>query len=127
LRLLASAIASGKAHVAATDGSNPKENPSAWGWRDHNLQSLPQGRRVGWIEGDHLYLQPDSAYAVAQSLAVEQGESLTTAKQTLWKRLRERGLLASMDVKRQRLTIRRTVDGKRREVLHLQASSLFDR
>src|SRR5262249_14619192 len=56
LRLLCSAISSGRAHVASTAGGEP-ERPAAWGWRDHAtargetayLEWKPQGRRVGWV------------------------------------------------------------------------------
>jgi hypothetical protein len=59
-------------------------------------------------------------------MANEQGESLPVTPRTLWRRLRERRLLASWDERRQRLTIRRTLEGvKDREVLHLHATVFF--
>jgi hypothetical protein len=127
LRLLAAALASGRAHVAATDGDSP-ETPSAWGWRREEARDGPawraQGRRVGWIDGEALYLEPEASYAAAQELAGAQGENLTVSAQTLRRRLKERGLLASTDGKRQELTVRRTLEGRRRNVLHLYVSSL---
>ncbi|MGD1092897.1 MAG: hypothetical protein ABSB35_13025 [Bryobacteraceae bacterium] len=39
-------------------------------------------------------------------------------------RLRERGLLVSTDVGRQMLTVRRTLEGCPRQVLHLKAGDL---
>jgi hypothetical protein len=132
-RLLAAALASGRAHVAGPDGGKP-ENPGAWGWREvefrtHNGPDArwePQGRLVGWLDGSgDLLLEPEAAYAEAQELARHQGEVLPVGSRTLWKRLRERGLLASWDEQRQRNTIRRTLGGvKDREVLHLRAGTL---
>ena len=61
----------------------------------------------------------------AQRLAGEQGKSLPISAQTMWKRLREKGLLAGWDTARQRNTTRRTLEGSRhREVIHLQAGLL---
>ena len=36
--------------------------------------TIPQGQRVGWVTGDDLYLQPDAAYAVAQTLGQKVGD-----------------------------------------------------
>lgn len=54
------------------------------------------------------------------------GEALTVSAQTLRKRLKEKGLLASVSETRQTLLVRRTLEGvKDRSVLHLHLSSLF--
>jgi hypothetical protein len=77
------------------------------------------------VEADNLYLEPEAAFAEAQRLAGEQGESLPLAPRTLFRRLKERGLLASWDERRQRNTVRRTLEGvKDREILHLRADTL---
>jgi hypothetical protein len=127
LRLLGAALASGRAHLAAPDGGHP-ETPSAWGWRREDGRNgpdwRPQGRRVGWIDGEQLYLEPEASYAAAQGMAGEQGESLTVSAPTLRRRLKERGLLASTDAKRETLTVRRVLDGSSRNVLHLRDSIL---
>jgi hypothetical protein len=128
LRLLAAALASGRAHIAGPSGNAPM-GESAWGWRREDTRDgpawRPQGRRVGWLEGEQLYLEPESAYAEAQRLAGEQGEALPVSPRTLWRRLRERGLLASWDETRQRCTVRRRLEGHdRREVIHLRPEAL---
>jgi hypothetical protein len=132
VRLLVDALASGRAHVAGPDGAEP-ENPSAWGWRcvtigtgySEREEWQAQGRRVGWLEGPDLYLLPNAAFAEAQALAAQQGEALPVSARTLWRRLRERGLLASWDEVRQRYTVRRRLQGHdRREVLHLRQDAL---
>jgi hypothetical protein len=128
LELLRSAISSGRAHLASTGGDKPKENAKALGWRktDSDYDDWrPQGDRVGWVDGEDLYLEPETSYRVAQREA-QGGEALSVSAQTLRKRLKEKGLLASTDEKRETLTVRRTIEGvKSRNVLHLHLSSLF--
>jgi hypothetical protein len=126
--LISSAIASGRAHVATTNGEKPKENAGALGWRKMGGEHddwRPQGDRIGWVDGENLYLEPEASYRVAQREG-QGGEALTISAQTLRKRLKEKGLLASVDEKRQTLTVRRTIEGvKDRGVLHLRLLSLF--
>jgi hypothetical protein len=156
LRLLAAALASGRAHVAALDGSAPcisgvngvapsgrdsphgpasRTTPAPWGWRqvevgagqNTRFEWQPQGRRIGWLDGADLLIQPDAAYAAAQQLAHEQGNSLAVAEHTLRRRLHERELLVTIGSRsgRVQLTIRRVVEGARREVLHLRADTVY--
>lgn len=127
IQLLGAAIVSGKVHVAGMNGAEPP-NPSGWGWRDvtHSLAVQatwrPSGDRVGWLDGDDLYLQPDVAYAAVQRLARELGESIPLASQTLRKRLHEAGMLTTVDGTRHTITVRRTIENQRwREVLHISA------
>ncbi len=123
IRLLSAAITSGRAHIAATNGSEP-DNPEAWGWRDEPGTWQPHGDRIGWLDGEDLYLQPDASFAVAQAMGRATGEEITVSPYTLRKRLHERGLLASVDAVRKKLTLRRTLGGTRHDVLHLRADSL---
>jgi hypothetical protein len=121
-RLLAGALASGRAHVAGPDGLFPGE-PSVWGWRRGDITNGPPWtaptRRIGWLKGDQLYLEPQAAYAEAQELARHQGDGLAITVRTLWKRLHERGLLAEVDTRggKTRYTVRVQLDGERREVI----------
>src|SRR5262249_23214025 len=81
---LRSWVVSGRAHVAGPKGEDLGKHSRAWGWRlrtigtgDHaHDEWQPQGRRVGWLEGEHLYLDPEAAHAEAQKFAAEKGESL---------------------------------------------------
>ncbi len=137
LELLGAAIASGHAHVATLQGTEPHCDssedgyPGAWGWRlrvigagDHAREEWqPQGDRIGWIDGGDLYLQPDAAFRAAQVMAGS--EPITVTSKTLRKRLAERGLLASTDAQRGRLTVRITAEQQRRSVLHLYTGSLM--
>jgi hypothetical protein len=126
LELFRAALAAGRAHVAGADGHEPDMAPS-WGWRmlDRAYDWRPQGDRVGWLDGEHLYLQPDASYAVAQRLARDQGQEFVLAPRTLHKRLSERELLVSTEGGRNTLTVRRTLEGARRSVLHLHAASIL--
>jgi hypothetical protein len=124
LALLRTAIAAGRAHVAARNGGRP-DDPGTRGWcssrpaRDHGrAEWLPQGTRVGWLDGPDLFLDIDSAYGVARAAAAGV-DGLAVGIQTLIKRLHESGRLKSIDERREKLKIRRVIDGRRLEVLHL--------
>src|SRR5215217_2549343 len=128
IELLRSAISSGRAHLASTDGEKPEVSPVALGWRKTDSEYgdwRPQGDRIGWVDGEDLYLESGASYRVAQSQA-QGAEALAVSERTLRKRLKEKGYLISTDEKRQTLTVRRTIEGlKSRNVLHLRLSSLF--
>jgi hypothetical protein len=82
----------------------------------------PQGTRIGWVAGGDLFLDPTAGYEVAQELAG--GERIPVSEQTLRRRLQQRGLLASVDAGRQMVQVRRTLEGRPRQVLHLKATDL---
>jgi hypothetical protein len=133
IELLRAAIASGKAHLAAQMGQEPV-TPEAWGWRHRTIGAgensreewQPQGARIGWFDGaSALYLEPEAAYAAAQAVGQQVGDGLTITAQTLRRRLHQRGLLVSIDPSRETLTIRRVLEGKSRDVLHLSPATLF--
>jgi hypothetical protein len=127
LRLLFAALASGHAHVADQEGNEPDE-PQRWGWRPEEYyvgqngtatRSKPQGDRVGWLVDGELYLEPDASFATVQRFAREQIESFAITAHTLRRRLKEKGFLAMTDVARGKLTVRKTLQGERRDVLHI--------
>jgi hypothetical protein len=130
LELLSTALVSGRAYIAAPNGTVPAA-PQAWGWRRRptstNLTDWrPAGEKIGWIQGDEIFLLPDAAYAVAQTVGKAMGEGFGVRPQTLWKRLKEWGALRSTDPKRETLKIRRTCEGRQHNVLHIAAASLLD-
>ena len=112
--------------MANPEGGAPAV-PEAWGWRQATVgtgnfereEQRPQGERIGWLEDENLYLEPNAALASVQKQGRDSGDSLAVTGRTLRKRLRERGLLLSTDEARQVLTVRKTLEGKRREVLHI--------
>jgi len=125
LELLSAAITSGRAHVADEKGNEPP-NPQAWGWRKNTHVDLsPGGRLVGWIDGDDLYLDAESAYAAAQGMGREGANSISISSLELRKRLAEKGLLKSFE-KARGYRIRKSLQGKRRTVLHISAAPLLE-
>ena len=95
-----------------------------WGWRrTSTTRWRSQGVRIGWMAGSDLYLDPAASYKVTQQLA--EGQRLAVSEQTLRLHLRQRNLLASVDVGRQMLLIRRTLEGRTRQVLHLRTGDLW--
>ena len=129
LALLSAAISSGRAHLVDADSGAHPEDPACWGWQlnvvgsgnDEREVWRPNGERLGWIREDDLLLEPETAFAAAQKLARDQGTSIPVKQRTLWKRLAEQGLLASRDPARGTNTVRRTIQGLRRDLLHLRS------
>lgn len=120
IALLQAALLCGRAHVADRQGKAPAE-PARCGWQcqRNGRRWAPQDPRIGWIAGSDLFLEPAVSYQVAQQVA---GASrLAVSEQTLRSRLQERGLLVSTDVGRQMLTVRRTLEGSSRQVLHFSS------
>lgn len=128
-RLLSAALASGRAHCATPTGDVPADAP-AWGWREQqtgmgehsHLEWRSQGRRIGWVDGADLLLEPEASYAEAQELARVQGNCLPVSPRALHKLLKDRGLLVTTEPGK--LSTRRTLDGRRRSVIHVRATIL---
>jgi len=120
--LLPAALACGRAHVADRRGRVPDE-AAVWGWqrKPTGRRWVPRGTQIGWVAGADLFLEPAASYQVAQELA---GANRLVGEQALRHRLRERGLLASIDAGRQMVQVRRTLEGSPRQVLHLKARAL---
>ena len=131
LELLGGAVASGRAHVAGKDGNEP-DTPTAWGWRavtigtgdNERVDWRPGGDCLGWVDGEDLYLDPHAAFAAAQRFGKDGGEQIPIALHTLTRRLSEQKFLVSREEDRGVFTVRKTLGGKRREVLHLAAEVL---
>ena len=129
--LLEAALTSGRAHVADAETGTQPEDAACWGWqltsvgsgRDLREVWRPNGERLGWIRDGDLLLDPETAFAAAQKLAHDQGTSIPIKQRTLWKRLAEQGLLASRDPAR-RCMVRLTIQGSRRDVLHVRISAV---
>jgi hypothetical protein len=126
LKLLASTLGSGAAHLVGVNGVMPATAPEACGWKYQEaaggLQGewTAQGPCIGWIDDRGTLLDPDASFAAVQKMAGFQGEALPVGPRTLHKRLNDRGMLAKVDTKRQRLTVRITILNARREILHLR-------
>jgi hypothetical protein len=126
LTLLSSALFSGRAHLADREGGRPAIHPEACGWRrNESVGFIPSGDCVGWVDGDHLYLDLTAAYRVAQALGRDSAEGISVGEQTLKKRLHDKKLLASIDEKRETLTVRRILAGTSRPVLHFLRTTIL--
>jgi hypothetical protein len=124
--LLEAAIGGGDAHLADARTDEKPENPGRWGWRYGLDDWSPRGKRIGWVAADgSLLLAPGIAFAVAQRTARDQGIALLVNQRTMWKRLHEKGLLASRDSRGGRNTTRTTIDGNRKTVIHLIPGALL--
>ena len=131
LELLRSALVSGAAHIAGEDGMEPAQAETL-GWRSQMIGSgdnireerRPQGDRIGWIVGRDLYLEPGAAYTVAKRRGESSGEGIAIGQKTLNRLLKERKLLLSYEENRGTLA-RQTLEGARRDVLHLDAETLI--
>jgi hypothetical protein len=126
LATLRALLTSGRAHLEARDGGQPNRAPGPCGWRrDSSDGWSPLGDCIGWVEGDDVYLEPTAAYRLVQVAGRDAGELIAVSEQTLKKRLHEKGLLASVDGKRQTLTVRRSIAGSSKDVLHLSRGTLL--
>lgn len=127
IEMLRGAMASGKAHVADTDGCEPRQ-AKRWGWREdaggEKLVLRPMGDCIGWVDDDEVYLEPQASYAVAKKMARDMGENFPILSKTLHKRLKDRKMLTCWNEQQQELTVRRMIVGTRRRVLSISANLL---
>lgn len=122
-------FASGTGHVRSLGGGVPR-NPTQLGWIEENsLGDMPtfksRGPTIGWVnwDADELLLDVNLAFNAGKKAA---GSELTLTKQTLWKRLKDAGLLARSDEARSRNTIRITAEGHPRNVIAMVLSTTLD-
>jgi hypothetical protein len=123
LSLIGTALVSGDAHVAATDGGSP-EHAGQWGWRrEMGITYFPRGTRIGWVDDTHLYLHPEAAVQVATQTARKGQVTFAISTTMLGKRLVEKGL-ATREGKREANTVRKIIEGRNVAVLRLDVNCL---
>jgi hypothetical protein len=76
------------------------------------------------VDEDHLYLDLEATLTAVQKIGQATGGPIGVSPKTLAKRLHEGGFLASTEQAQGDLRVRRTLEGRRRRVLHLPASSI---
>jgi hypothetical protein len=129
--LIQTLLSSGRAHVAGPEGGEPDAPPAPefWGWEGREFRSGPDdvstnwtggGEQIGWVEGDELYLSPDATFAGLVELTNDQGTTFPVSQDTLYRRLREAGLLLRHDS--DRTTTKVILEGSRRRVLVFSAA-----
>jgi hypothetical protein len=131
LTLIGAAIVSGRGHISSAKSNGEPPNANLWGWQERQFgggenaryELAPRGDLLGWIDGDDLYLEPETAFAAVQKLAKDQGGSFPFTVKTTWKRLAEKGLLASTDAGQN--TIRKRIGKVQRRVIHLKRQDII--
>jgi hypothetical protein len=121
LRALGALLASGGVHFTSHDGGVPAE-PQRWGWQFRAMGWEPQGQLIGWVTDDGMFLQPEVAYKEAKQFCERSGATLGVSRYALHQQLHARHLLAETEGLG-RLTVRRNLGGRTRNVLHLAAAS----
>lgn len=139
LRLLRAALASQQAHLSLINGDYPgleygwvqSIQPSEMEGREDKHTYSGGGRKIGWIDGEHIYLNPTSAYEAANSIGSKNGSIIALQEATLRKHLDQDGVLASTGKRKKNgkeiklYTVRRSIGGVQQEVLHLKKSTLL--
>ena len=104
--LIGAAVSSKRAHIGnAGDPDGLPSDAGSFGWQRRIVGTgvgeredwHPMGPCIGWTDGETVYLEPESAYALAQRMAGEGGHALGVGSKTLWKRLDDAGLLVRKD------------------------------
>ena len=122
--LLTEAFVAGEAHVKAlrpdgrADAIPP--DPDAWGWRVDGDGARHQGKGVGWMRDEEVYIDPGVALDVVRARALREGNPFALDRTGLARDLHAAGLLARTDVgkARARFTTRvRIGAGIQRDVL----------
>ena len=105
------------------------EHCQALGWKEFKngemIDFVPSGVHIGWIDrvAGIMYLKAGNSY---EEIRKRSGGSLTIGKSTIWKRLKEAGLLMRTDEVRQRNTVRVTINKLNENVVALNLSSVLD-
>lgn len=128
VELMRAAISSGKAHVEHCRGGQP-DNSRAMGWREVDMgisgkRLEAMGTRIGWVNGDELYIDPNASLTVIKALASGLDNHLGSSERAIAKSLREAGLLLKCD--RGRNTNKISVMGARRSVYVFRMSDILD-
>lgn len=128
IAVLSSLLATGKAHFEDLDGEAPKDCQK-YGWREiqtsQGINYHPQGDCIGWVkDSGEIYLDGQNAYRVVSKFAEDQKEDITMKRETLYKRMGERGLL--LNCEKDRNTTRETIKGKQKKVYQIPKKLIFD-
>lgn len=136
LSLLASALSSGRCHIFDLKGSErgcstteSGHTAPMLGWLlDGHGHFQPKGPRIGWIEGDVIYLDGDAAYSAVSDYASNQGGTIEVTQRTIFQRIYERGFLARTETLagKLRLNVRKSIQGAVTRVYALKLCALIE-
>lgn len=128
-----SAVIRGDAHLADRESNECPHQPARFSWKTETRKvgdhiepfSVPKGSMIGWVDiaANAVYLDPDSAYAVAQDLGARTGRNIPMTVTTLGKRLLDAKHIVSTEAGRvkQRVYVNRAPQ----RAWHLRLSDLF--
>jgi hypothetical protein len=134
---LGEGLASGRAHVREIEGQDvPVRHAALLGWRRVEVVSgglqhrewRAFGEHIGWVEGEHLYLNPPVAYAAVSRLLAEQGSELPKRPATLWGEMLAAGWIALTDraPDRRRTTYKKKIGGIAKSTLVLRLAEIVE-
>lgn len=129
LDLLRAVLMGGHAHVTSLRGGEPGSNQGLLGWSKRSDMGKEEwaagGRRIGYTDGETLFLLPDATYAEIQRLASTTRHPFNMGDRSLWRHLSEDGHLAAIEEHggKRRFTRRISIDGRQVPVVHLRFAS----
>lgn len=126
LELVTAALTTGQAHLVTRDGGRP-DTPAAMGWSEQGNDWRAQGLKIGWVEGENVYLQWKAAFAAAQKMGRDISDPIPVTINTLGKRLKQRGILASKEMKREVNHSRKWCEGAEQSGWHILKPVLYRR
>ena len=119
----------GRFHLKSVEGGRPDE-PQNFGWTEDQSGTVysykPRGSHIGWVDEDKntIYLDASVGY---EEIKKNSGGSLTITATTLWKRLKEAGVISATDEKRQRNTVRLTIKGIAKTVAAIAMDAIIEK
>jgi hypothetical protein len=129
--LLQSAFDCGRAYLAGPDGAEPPSHQAECGWKlktwtdekgkPHESWGHPDATRIGWFDGENVYLNENETTIIVQLMANQQNYALSQPA-TVKNRLVEKGwLVASTEAGKTRFTVKSPIplEGARRRVWRL--------
>jgi hypothetical protein len=127
VKILQSALSMGSCHLAAQGGGVPKYHTAA-GWKLTGAgvyQKIEgQGVKVGWMNDEYVFIDVTAAQKVVKQLSQATGNYLGSSDRAVVKALYEANMLA--EVSKDRLTIKVTVEGQRRNLLCMDTNLFMD-
>jgi hypothetical protein len=124
--LLGELLGSGQVHLLSREHpQQPPEHPERWGWKPDAAGSLrPGGPHIGWVDRTFAYLLPTATYAALWRHASTVGLPLPSER-VLWKRLAERGAIATHQESGElRTKVKLQVGGSRQRVVCVPLNNL---
>jgi hypothetical protein len=124
--LLVSGLSAGRCHIADREtGGPPLIAAQAWGWREHEgPHRQPQGERIGWVDGNAVFLEPETAIRIAQDLSSASGEPMAATVRAMGNQLKEKEFLLAYESNR--ATVKVTASGARHRVWKVPSSLFTD-